>query len=133
MTTNGKPHFVNSVQLTVRIGTAPEKLTSATGKLWARARIALPMGKMKDGSGYRPSLWLTAKAFTQDGDESLVDTLADMPKGTLVTLSGRLAYDEYETQAGERRSELSVVVNAIARFENDHSAASEFDPPGDPF
>jgi single-stranded DNA-binding protein len=136
MTTNGKPHFLNSVHFTVRVGTPPEKLTSAAGNPWARARVALSMGKGRDGRGYRPNLWLTAKAFGRDGDDTLVNALAALVKGSLVTVSGRLAYDEYETQAGERRSELSVLISELVPFENGPTAEAahgEYDPPDEPF
>ena len=138
MTKNEKRHFANYAKLTVRVGTAPETRTAASGQIWAKARVAVSMGKAAESKDYKPSLWLTAKAFSRDGDACLPQTLAMLEKGMLVTLSGRLAYDEYTTSAGEKRSDLSLLVYKIEPFENDAPAAepagaadAAFDPPED--
>ena len=136
MTKNDKRHFANFAKLTVRIGTTPETRTAASGQVWAKARVAVSMGKVADSHDYKPSLWLTAKAFSRDGDARLPEALAALEKGTLVTLSGRLAYDEYTTAAGEKRSDLSLLVYKIEPFESDTPAPAPaggvdtaFDPP----
>lgn len=144
MTPITKTPFVNNVRLTVRLGTKPELLKSASGRLWAKARVALSMGKDKTGHGYKPSLWLTAKAFTRQDDARLPEALAALPKGALVTVLGRLAYEEYVAANGERRSELAVLVDAcepVADAGEPVAGATEptpvangaeaFDPPAD--
>jgi single-stranded DNA-binding protein len=137
MSKNDKPRFFNSTKLTVRVGTEPESRTSTAGQLWTKVRVAVSMGKAEDGKTYKPSLWLTAKAFSRKGDDSLPNALAELAKGTLVTLSGRLAYEEYETRGGDKRADLSLLVNAIEPFENGAHAepatatadGGDFDPP----
>ncbi len=137
MTKNEKRRFANYAKLTVRVGTTPEARTAASGQVWAKARVAVSMGKAAESKDYKPSLWLTAKAFSRDGDASLPEALAALEKGTLVTLSGRLAYDEYTTNAGEKRSDLSLLVYKIEPFESDAAGAPQpagaadaaFDPP----
>jgi single-stranded DNA-binding protein len=128
--------FFNFAKLTVRVGTAPEKRTAASGQLWTRARVALSMGKRaaNEGESFKPSLWLTAKAFTHQGDSRLPEALAALEKGALVTLSGRLAYDEYSTSDGEPRSELSLHVFKLEPVSPSEAAPSdegEFDPPAE--
>jgi len=143
MSQNGKARFFNFVKLTVRIGTEPELRSGPSGQPWAKARVSLSMGKESDSKTFKPSLWLTAKAFSQKGDISLPNALAALSKGALVTLSGRLAYEEYETKGGDKRTDLSLLVNQIELVENgaqsEPTAASvpaatrdsEFDPPED--
>jgi single-stranded DNA-binding protein len=137
--TKGKTKFHNEVLLTVRVGTEPEARTSKSGNLWAKARVSLSMGKNEDGS-YKPSAWLTAKAFTHEGDASLPEALGALKKGDYVTLTGRLAYEEYETTAGEKRSDYSIIVSKIERVQADEAdeaeaavaddeAESDFNPP----
>lgn len=130
--------FHNFVKFTVRVGTPPELRKSKAGNPWATARVSVSMGKQEDGKTYKPSLWLTAKAFGQAADDALPQALANLAKGALVTLSGRLMYDEYETKEGEKRSDLSLVVVQIEPFEVEKSAngvetdtLAEFDPPVD--
>jgi single-stranded DNA-binding protein len=137
MSTTDKAKFFNFTKLTVRVGTEPETRTSTAGQTWTKVRVAVSMGKTEDGKRYKPSLWLTAKAFSRNGDEALPKALAELVKGTLVTLSGRLAYDEYETRGGDKRADLSLLVNAIEPFENGAHAEpvtapadeGDFDPP----
>lgn len=127
-----KPKFVNFAKLTVRVGTEPEARYTAAGNLWVKDRVSLGMGKTDDGH-YKPSLWLTAKAFTREGDASLPEQLNNLHKGDVVTLSGRLAYEEYATATGEKRSELSVLVNKVEPVSVAEPAPAEtddgFDPP----
>lgn len=125
--------FVNFVKLTVRAGKDGELRVSSKGTNWAQCRVSLGMGK-DDSGGYKPSLWLTAKAFTTpDGDDTLPQLLGDVQKGALLTLSGRLAYQEYTTDQGEKRSDLQLL---IAKLEFPAvsaapapTAEAAFDPP----
>lgn len=107
-----KREFANEVRLTVHLST-PEMRYTADGRVWTRARAFLSMGKDKDGK-YKPSLWLTIKAFvSRDGDDSLPYALNSFDKGDLVTVKGRLAYEEYTNAKGETRGELILIASAI--------------------
>ncbi len=65
--------------------------------MWARLRAYLGMGKTPDGKAYKPSLWLTVKAFaTQAGDESLPGALIALPKGDRAVFSGHLGYEAFQ-------------------------------------
>ena len=69
------------------VGTEPYAAYSDAGRFWARLRAFLSMGKTEDGE-YKPSLWLTVKAFDKDGDESLPAKLATLAKGETVRVRG---------------------------------------------
>ena len=88
----------NFAQLTLRAGQDPEGRYTAAGALWCRARMALGQGKDQRGD-WKPSLWLTTKAFARAGDETLPQMLNSIEKGNLLTVSGRLAYEVYEEKA----------------------------------
>ena len=90
-------HTRNFANLTLRVGTAPYARYSAAARFWVRLRAFLGMGKAADGKSYKPSLWLTVKAFaTKDGDETLPATIAALNKGEIVTVSGHLAWEVYQ-------------------------------------
>ncbi len=112
---NGKREFVNHCELTVHIGAQPTMKVTADGRPWATARAFVSMGKDKNSGEYKPSLWLTVKAFTtKDGDDTLPNALNAFEKGAIVTVAGRLAYEEYTTSEGEVRSSLILIAYEIA-------------------
>ncbi|MCD4672208.1 MAG: hypothetical protein K8R77_06060 [Anaerolineaceae bacterium] len=83
-------------KLTLRVGKDGEsRLSSKTGNPWASVRASLSMGKDEDGQ-YRPSLWLTLKAFTHNGNEDFVYSVADLAQGEYIDVSGGLSCDEYK-------------------------------------
>ena len=124
-----QPKFANFAKLTVRVGTEPEMRYSTAGQPWARARVSLSMGKTSDGH-FKPALWLTAKAFAREGDPALPNALNDLHKGDLVTLSGRLMYEEYATATGQKRTDLALVINKLEVISATAPAPEAgFDPP----
>lgn len=86
----------NFANLTLRVGADPQAAYSPAGRMWARLRAFLGMGKTADGKGYKPSLWLNVKAFaSKEGDESLPGALISLNKGESAAFSGRLAWEVY--------------------------------------
>ncbi len=111
--TNGKREFANTARLTVHLQQPTMKVT-ADGRPWATCRAFVSMGKDKNSGEYKPSLWLNVKAFTtRDGDDTLPNALNAFEKGNLATVSGRLAYEEYQTAEGETRGSLILIADAI--------------------
>ena len=53
----------NFAILTLRVGSEPYARYSDAARFWVRLRAFLGMGKTIDGKEYKPSLWLTVKAF----------------------------------------------------------------------
>lgn len=95
-TAEGKAARRNFVSLTLRAGTDGDgRFSGRSGDLWARARAALGMGKDSHGA-YRPSLWLTVKAFTREGDSGLPEALQALTKGDLFEVSGSLTAEVYK-------------------------------------
>lgn len=125
---NGQPRFVNAVRLTVRIFEA-EARVAASGQTWARARASVSMGKDADGN-YRPALWLTVKAFTRDGDASVPSDLGSFEKGDLVTVTGRLAYEEFTSADGDKKGSLLLIAQRVEPLVlDDAPEASDEDEP----
>ena len=99
----------NFANLTLRVGAAPQAAYSPAGRMWARLRAFLGMGKTADGKAYKPSLWLTVKAFaTKDDDESLPCALSTLNRGESVVISGRLAWEVYN-----ERGSLTLFVSKV--------------------
>jgi hypothetical protein len=83
----------NYVNLTLRVGQDSDCRYSAAGNFWGRVRMVLSQGRDINGN-YRPSLWLTVKGFTsKEGDQTVPQALAELRKGDLATVTGRLAYE----------------------------------------
>jgi hypothetical protein len=87
----------NFAILTLRVGSEPYARYSEAARFWVRLRAFLGMGKTTDGKAYKPSLWLTVKAFaTKEGDERLPAAIAALNKGEQLTFSGHLAWEVYK-------------------------------------
>ena len=111
----------NFVQLTLRAGQSADCRYTDAGAFWGRIRMALGMGKDEKGE-YKPSLWLTVKAFSRDGDETLPQKLAAIAKGSLATITGRLTYEVFTGKEGETRVSAGVIASKISDFEQDAEA-----------
>ena len=109
------------VQLTLRAGKEADCRYTESGAFWGFSRMALGMGK-DDKGVYKPSLWMTVKAFSRDSDETLVNKLAGTAKGSLVTVSGRLSYEAFTDKEGQERASVGLIASKIEDFE---SAAAE--------
>ena len=115
----------NFASLTLRVGAEPVARYSASGRMWARLRAFLGMGKTADGKGYKPSLWLTVKAFaSKEGDESLPDALISLYKGAAATFTGRLAWEVYK-----ERGSLTLFASKIEAFQPGPEVAEEQECP----
>ena len=125
MAKSATPKFVNFVKVTVHVGKDGELRYANNGNPWATCRVSVSMGKEADGQTYKPSLWLTAKAFTKDGDDSLPTALGNLKKGDTVTLHGRLAYEEYTNDKGDKRSDVQLIVTKLETAEAEAALADE--------
>jgi hypothetical protein len=74
---------------------AESRLSQTSGELWTSVNTSLSMGKDEDGD-YRPSLWLTLKAFSRGGDERLPLALGELVKGDHIHAKGGLTCEEYQ-------------------------------------
>lgn len=108
----------NFVQLTLRAGKDADCRYTEGGVFWGFIRMALGMGKDDKGE-YKPSLWFTVKAFSREGDETLVHKLAAITKGSLSTVSGRLSYEVYNDKGS-----VGIVASKFGDFEDGASEAS---------
>jgi hypothetical protein len=130
--TNGdRPLYANYIKLTVRVGTHPENQYSESGTYWVRLRASLYMGKDEDGN-YRPSKWLTVKAFAKEGDKKMVavvDPLAALIVGDRVPLAGKLDYVEFTRRDGTPGSDDVLIAFKVEPFEADAHAEKFEEPP----
>jgi len=84
------------------IAHTPELLYAASGKPWAKARIAHTVNK-------DTTVWLDVKAFNKTAE-----ILVEQPKGTPVQLQGRLAYDEWEDKNnGQKRTKHYMIADRV--------------------
>jgi hypothetical protein len=86
------------VRLTVRVGKEVETRLSGTTSLpYTNIRASLSMGK-DDNDHYRPSLWLSLKAFSgKNGEHSdFVYTLGNLDAGDYIDVDGGLTVEEYK-------------------------------------
>jgi len=103
----------NFVQLTLRAGQEPDAKYSDAGNFWAKIRAALGFGKDEAGK-WKPSMWMTVKAFTtKDGDEDVPTTLSGLNKGDLFNASGRLAYEVYNDKGYLNLNATKIEVVAV--------------------
>jgi single-stranded DNA-binding protein len=115
--------FKNTITLTVRLGTAPEAQFTGEGRLWAKARAVMNQGK-DHNQQEKPPLWMTVKVFTtKEGNTQAVDTFNDLKKGDLVTVTGRLAYEEWPTQDGGKGSSVVILAYKVEPLEARQPAA----------
>jgi single-strand DNA-binding protein len=101
---------INTVTLTGRLGTDPELRTTPSGLSVTELRIAVG-GSKKTGSGvYEDTVgWYTVTVFGGQAEA----TARYMHKGSQVAISGRLDYQEWTTDEGQKRSAVKVVANSV--------------------
>lgn len=104
---NGKDKFFNELRLTVHIAGTPQMKYAESGNAWTKARAFVSMGKNASG-GYKPSLFVTLKAF---GD--VAEWLNGFEKKALVTVVGRLAYEEWKGKDGTMRSDVQIICDEV--------------------
>ena len=125
------PTFANFVKFTLRAGTQPESQFSESGTYWVRLRASLYLGKDEAGN-YRPSKWLTVKAFAKQGDQAktaLVDALAALNVGDRFTVAGRLDYVEFTRRDNTPGSEDVLIAFKVEPFDADAHGEKFEEPP----
>jgi single-strand DNA-binding protein len=97
-----------------RVVNDPELRFAPSGVAVGRFRVVCN-GIKKDGDGKWVSdddhtLWLSVTCFRQ-----LAENCAEsLRKGDLVSVTGKLETDEWETEAGEKRSRTVLVADSVA-------------------
>ncbi|WP_193312897.1 single-stranded DNA-binding protein [Georgenia subflava] len=103
----------NEIKVTVRgfVGSEPVRHVVPSGKTFARFRVASTSrirdsatGEFRDGD----TVWFTVKAWKELAE----NILASLHKGTPVVLSGTLVSETWQSEQGERSSNV-VKVDAI--------------------
>lgn len=87
-----------------RLGADPVKRTSAAGKDWATASIAVSLSEGEDAL----TQWFGIVSFGK-----AAETLCRHSKGDLVSVSGRLQLNRYRDREGNDREQLQVVAETV--------------------
>ena len=94
---------INKCIFTGRLTKDPELRALPSGTSVCELRLAVDgMGRGRDEVGY-----INVSAFGNGGEAAA----KHLSKGWLVAVDGRLEFGEWETQAGEKRHDYSVVGN----------------------
>ena len=110
----------NRVQLLGFLGQDVELRELAQGKKLARLRLATNEFKRTlDGQAEKITTWHNLIAWGEIA-ASMSDLLR---KGHKVFIEGKIAYRQYETQAGEKRNHTEIVVNSFKKMEREEKAA----------
>lgn len=95
---------MNLASLYGRAGRDGELKETSNGKPWA----ALPMAvELEEGDEAEP-VWCSAVAFG-----AVAETLARVPKGAPLAVSGRLRVRRYTDRNGEEHKEIQVVADSV--------------------
>ena len=97
-------HTMNTVQLIGRLTDNPQASTTATGKSVCRIRLAVP-GQNRDATPVFIDIE-TWNKLAEACDQHL-------EKGRRVSVHGRLAHDQWETEDGQRRQRHYIVATNI--------------------
>ncbi len=99
---------MNSITLTGRLATDPEMRTSHSATAVTQFRLAVSRRRSREGAD-RGAVFVDVVCFGARA-ESVAEYLE---KGRQVAVSGRLELDEWQTDAGERRSRHKVIADEV--------------------
>ena len=91
-----------------RMGGDPKLATTKNDQPMAFATLAVNLPKRGGEEGEEHTEWFSLIAFG-----NLAQTLAKQKKGDLISVSGVLQFNEYETKSGETRKQFQVLVDSV--------------------
>ena len=110
----------NRVQLLGFLGQDVELRELAKGNKLARLSMATSeFKKSPNGTTEKVTTWHNLVAWGQTA-ETMSDLLR---KGHKVFVEGKIAYRQYETKAGEKRSSTEIVVSSFRKLDREEKAA----------
>lgn len=98
---------MNSVALIGRIGQAPELRYTPTGTAMCKFSLAVDGRKGQDGQ--KETHWINCVAWQKTAE--LVNEHCG--KGKQIGVNGRLSVNQWETQEGQKRKDVEVIVDQI--------------------
>ena len=110
----------NRVQLLGFLGQDVELRELAQGKKLARLTMATnEFRRDLNGKPEKSTTWHNLIAWGQTAE-----TMSDLfRKGHKVFIEGKIAYRQYETKTGEKRSQTEIVVSNFRKLDRDQKAA----------
>ena len=88
-----------------RLGSDPREIQTKSGKDMAVSSLAV---NLFDKDGEEHTQWFSIVCFGR-----LANELLRHEKGTLVSIAGRLQFNEYQTKDGENREELQIIADSL--------------------
>lgn len=123
MAANPKNRPSNYVIATLQAVADGEMKYAASGNPWASLRAFISQGKDKASGEYKPSIWVTVKAFSPDENPApAVTALQQAAKGARFTVKGRLGLEQWQTGEGETRQTLVIFAKSVEEFHFDSEA-----------
>ncbi len=114
---------MNSITLVGRLTADPELRTTHGGAAVTQMRIAVPRRRGKQGED-RGAVFVDVVSFG-----ALAENCAQyLEQGRQVAVGGRLELDEWETDAGERRSRHKVIADEVEFLGGRPSSPDETPP-----
>lgn len=100
---------MNNVCLIGRLGGDPEVRFSQSGTANGRVRLAIPEREKRGDEWVDVPMWVTVKAF-----EKTAERLAEYcHKGDEVAVTGRLAFETWQDNSGNKREAHVVIASRI--------------------
>lgn len=100
---------MNSVTLVGRLGQDPEAKVSAQGMTISNMRLAVRRPVKR---GDQDTDWFDVVAFGKTAE--FANTY--LRKGAMIGVSGRIQVNEWQTDAGEKRRNVSIVANDVQNY-----------------
>ena len=91
-----------------RLGREPKPITTKTGKAMTVASLAVTVPSREDGETVDATQWLSVTAFGR-----IADDLAQLGKGDMVSVMGRVQLRRYQSQDGAAREDLELVADSL--------------------
>ena len=102
---------INRIELLGRVGTEPELRQTRSGTAVCRLRLATDR---RNGSGESQTDWHNLVCWGKTA-EAVAEYVR---KGDRIYASGRLGYDDWEDQDGQRRQTTEVHANEVVFLDN---------------
>jgi single-strand DNA-binding protein len=98
------------ISITGNLAADPELRFTPNGNAVVKFRMGVRRAFQKNGEWAETTTWLNVEAWGQMAENAA----ASLTKGGRVTVTGELDTNEYQTEAGEKRTVIFVRANSIA-------------------
>ena len=111
---------LNNVMLVGRVGGSPELRQSKSGTAWMRLSMATDRHIKGDDGWETETDWHRVKLFGQVAEQAM----RRCKPGTQIVVNGKLSYDSWKDDDGQKRRSACVVADRVAFGRNQIQPAS---------